>query len=133
VCVIYREFPTFPHAREGAKWARAALGVGPRQWELAANALFQSQPEWSRTGNAEAVVAAAIGARDMEAVRKNAQDPKMDDIIDADAIMGVKRQVMGTPTIFFAARGKTDRATGALTYDAMRRRLDEMLGRPPAQ
>jgi protein-disulfide isomerase len=132
-CVVYREFPTFPHAREGARWARAALRVGPRQWELAANALFQSQPEWSRTGNAEPVVAAAIGARDMAAVRKFAQDPTMDDAIDADAIMGVKREVTGTPTIFFTAKGKTEKAAGALTYEAMQRRLDAMLGRPPAQ
>jgi hypothetical protein len=66
-------------------------------------------------------------------VRKFAQDPTMDDAIDADAIMGVKREVTGTPTIFFTAKGKTEKAAGALTYEAMQRRLDAMLGRPPAQ
>jgi protein-disulfide isomerase len=125
-CVIYREFPSYPHSREGARWARAALRVGPRQWALAAEALFQSQPEWSRTGNAEAVVAAAVGARDMAAVRKFAKDPAMDDVIDRDALMGVRLQVMVTPTLFITARGKTEKAEGALTYAAMQRRLDAM-------
>ena len=127
-CIIYREFPSYPHSREGARWARAALRVGPQQWGLAAEALFQSQPEWSRTGNAEAVVAAAIGARDMTAVRKYANDPSMNDVIDRDAIMGLKLQVKVTPTLFITARGKTEKAEGALTYAAMQRRLDAMLG-----
>ena len=126
-CIIYREFPSYPHSRDGARWARAALRVGPRQWGLAAEALFQSQPEWSRTGNPEAVVAAAIGAQDMAAVRKYANDPAMDDIIDRDAIMGLKLQVKVTPTLFFTARGKTEKAEGALTYAAMQRRLDALL------
>ena len=130
-CIIYREFPSYPHSREGARWARAALRVGPPQWGLAAEALFQSQPQWSRTGDAEAVVAAAIGAQDMAAVRQYANDPGMDDVIDRDAIMGLKLQVNVTPTLFITARGKTEKAEGALTYAAMQRRLDAMLGPPP--
>jgi protein-disulfide isomerase len=130
-CIIYREFPSYPHSRDGARWARAALRVGPRQWGLAADALFQSQPEWSRTGNPEAVVAAAIGAQDMAAVRKYANDPGMDDAIDRDAIMGLKLQVKVTPTLFITAGGKTEKAEGALTYAAMQRRLDAMLGPAP--
>lgn len=126
-CVIYREFPTYPHSREAARWARAAMRVGPQQWGLAAEALFQQQPQWSRSGNVEAVVAAAIGARDMNAVRKYANDPGMDDAIDRDAIEGLKLKVTTTPTLFITARGKTEKAEGALTYAAMQRRLDAML------
>ena len=128
-CIIYREFPTYPHSREAARWARAAMRVGPQQWGLAAEALFQQQPQWSRSGNVEAVVAAAVGARDMNAVRKYASDPSMDDFIDAEAIEGLKRQVTTTPTLFITARGKTEKAEGALTYAAMQRRLDAMLAR----
>ena len=126
-CVIYREYPTYPHSREAARWARAAMRVGPRQWGLAADALFQSQPDWSRTGNVEAVVAAAIGARDMTAVRKYADDPTMDDAIDRDAIEGLKLKITTTPTLFITGRGKTEKAEGALTYAAMQRRLDALL------
>ena len=131
-CVIYREFPSYPRSREAAAWARAALRVGPRQWELAADALFQSQPQWSRSGDIEGVVAAAIGARDMAAVRKYANDPAMEDAIDRDAIMGVKLQVNVTPTLLITAHGRTEKAVGALTYAAMQRRLDPLLGRPAA-
>src|SRR5688500_5041603 len=33
-CVVLREFPSFAHSRDAARFARAALRVGLRQWGL---------------------------------------------------------------------------------------------------
>ena len=126
VCVIYREFPTYEHSREAARFARAALRLGPAQWGRVAEAFYQSQPEWSKTGNVEAVVAAALGPEDFAAVRKYLEGPSLDKIVDDDAIMGLKREVQGTPTSFITARGKTEKVDGALTYASMQRRLDAL-------
>jgi len=126
VCVVYREYPTYPHSRDAARFARAALRVGPAQWGRVVEALYQSQPEWSPTGNIESVVAPALGSEDMAAVRKHLQDPSLDTIIDDDAIMGLKRGVQGTPTSFITAGGQTEKVDGALTYAGMQRRLDRL-------
>jgi protein-disulfide isomerase len=124
VCVVYREYPTYPRAREAARFARAALRVGPAQWGRVVEALYQSQPEWSQTGNIESVVASALGPEDLAAVRQHLQDSSLDTIIDEDAIMGLQRGVQGTPTSFITAGGHTEKVDGALTYAAMQRRLD---------
>src|SRR5688572_31423912 len=87
VCVVYLEYPTYPRSREAARFARAALRVGPAQWGRVVEALYQSQPEWSQTGNIESVVASALGAEDLAAVRTHLQDPSLETIIDNDAIM----------------------------------------------
>ena len=124
VCVVYREYPTYPRSRDAAKFARAALRLGPAQWGRVVEALYQSQPAWSQTGNIESVVASALNAEDWAAVRKHAQDPALEAIIDADALMGVDRGVQGTPTSFITAGGQTVKADGALTFESMQRRLE---------
>ena len=124
VCVVYREYPTYPRSREAARFARAALSVGPAQWGRVVEALYQSQPEWSQTGNIESVVASVLGVDELAAVRKHLQDPSLDTIIDADALTGLQRGVEGTPTSFITAGGQTEKADGALTYASMQRRLD---------
>lgn len=124
VCVIYREYPTYPRSREAARFARAALRVGPAQWGRVVEALYQSQPAWSQTGNIQSVVASALAAEDMAAVRKYVQDPSLETIIDADALMGLDRGVQGTPTSFITVGGQTEKVDGALTYASMQRHLD---------
>jgi len=126
VCVIFREFPTYEHSREAARFARAALRLGPAQWGRVAEAFYQSQPDWSPTGNVEAVVAAALGPEDFAAVRRHLLDPSLDTLVDDDAIMGVQRGVKGTPTSFITAGGKTEKVDGALTYASMQRHLDAL-------
>jgi protein-disulfide isomerase len=126
VCVIYREFPTYEHSREAARLARAALRLGPEEWGLVADALYQSQPEWSKTGNIEAVVASALTPENFAAVRRHLQDPSLDTVVDDDAIQGLQREVKGTPTSFITAGGKTEKVDGALTYAGMQRRLDAL-------
>ena len=126
VCVVYREFPTYEHSRDAARYARAALRMGAAQWGRVIEAFYQTQPEWSQTGNIEAVVAAALSPEDFAIVRKYAQDPSLDKVIDDDAIQGLRREVMGTPTTFITAGGKTEKLDGALTYASMQRHLDPL-------
>jgi protein-disulfide isomerase len=126
VCVIFREFPTYEHSREAARLARAALRLGPAQWGAVAEAFYQTQPEWSKTGNVEAVVASALSPEDFAAVRKHLQDPSLDTVVDDDAVMGLQREVKGTPTSFITAGGKTEKVDGALTYASMQRHLDTL-------
>ena len=126
VCIVYREFPTYEHSREAARYARASLRVGAAQWAKVIEAFYQTQPDWSQTGNVEAVVSAALGPEDFERVRKLAQDPSLENVIDDDAIQGVRREVMGTPTSFITAGGKTEKVDGALTYASMQRHLDPL-------
>jgi len=69
-------------------------------------------------------VAAALAPDDFATVRRHLQDPSLDIVVDADAIMGVERGVMGTPPSFITAAGKTEKVDGALTYASMQRHLD---------
>jgi protein-disulfide isomerase len=124
VCVVYREYPTYPRSRDAARAARAALRVGPEQWGRVVEALYQRQPEWSQTGDIDSVVAAALGAEDLTVVRKHLQDPSLDAIIDQDAVEGLERGVQGTPTSFITAGGQVEKVDGALTYASMQRHLD---------
>jgi protein-disulfide isomerase len=127
VCVIYRSFPSFTHSREAARLARAALRLGTRQWGLVSDVLFESQPQWSESGQLEAVVSSVLDAQDMLAIRKLLEDPSLDDDIDKDAILGLELQVISTPTFFLRARGKIEKVEAALTYAAMQSRLDALL------
>jgi protein-disulfide isomerase len=126
VCVVYREYPTYPRSRDAARYARAAMRVGPAQWGRVVEALYQSQPEWSQSGDIESVVAAALGPADLAAVRKHLQDPALDTEIDDDAKMGLSLEVQGTPTSFITAGVQTERADGALTFGSLQRRLDAL-------
>jgi len=127
VCVVYRSFPNFAYSRDAARFARAALRLGVRQWGMVTDALFQSQPEWSQSGNVQGVVASALGAKDTDLLKKYLGDPLLDDAIDNDIIAGSDREVTSTPTFFITARGKTEKVEAALTYAAMQRRLDDLL------
>ena len=127
VCVIYREFPTYEHSREAAKYARAALRVGQAQWGRVVEAFYQTLPEWSPTGDVESVVRAALEPEDFAAVRQQLEDPSLDKIVDDEAIMGLNREVKGTPTSFITAGGKTEKVDGAITFAGMQRRLDPLV------
>jgi protein-disulfide isomerase len=127
VCVVYRDYPGFPHSREAAKYARAAMRVGPRQWGVVADAIFELQPEWAQSGDLHAVVAGALDGKDMDAVRSYLEDPALDDLIDADALLGLEMQVTSTPTFFIISEGRRDKVEAAITYAAMQQRLDALL------
>jgi protein-disulfide isomerase len=124
VCVIYRDFPTYEHSREAARYARAALRVGAEQWGRVVEAFYQTQPEWSQTGEVRGVVEAALSPDDFTALQKHLEGPTLDNVVDEDAIEGLRREVKGTPTSFLSADGMIEKIDGALTFEGMQRRLD---------
>jgi protein-disulfide isomerase len=75
----------------------------------------------------EGVVASALGPKDMVVVRKHLEDPALDDDVDRDALLGLRREVVSTPTMFISGGGTFEKVEGALTYGAMQRRLDALL------
>jgi protein-disulfide isomerase len=128
-CVIYREFPLndHPHAALAARYAKAAQQLGSRQWSLVAEALFQSQPQWSKDGEVDKAVAAALDAADMDALRKQLQSPSVDDAVANDVLSGLAQQVRSTPTIILNGGGRTEAIEGALRYTALKPRLEALL------
>ena len=130
VCVVYRSFPlqTHAYAADAARYGEAALRVGTAQWNLVADALFSNQDQWGESGNVEAVVAKALPKADMDALRKQLQNPTpLNSAIYEDIKLGLAREVGSTPTFFITAQGKTQAFAAALTYAAVKRYLDGLL------
>jgi len=131
VCVVYRDFPlqSHPYARQAAAYARASAQLGLRQWNQVADALFESQDEWTDNGQLEAVVAKALGITDMLALRKVLKENSFDEAIDSDINAGLDREVNSTPTFFITSKDGTEKVAAALTYAALQERLDALLGK----
>jgi protein-disulfide isomerase len=127
VCVVYRSFPLQIHAyaADAARYGEAALRVGAMQWKLVADALFSNQDQWGESGDVEAVVSKALTKADMDALRKQLQNPTpLNAAIYEDIKLGLAKEVRSTPTFFITAQGKTQAFAAALTYAAVKRYLD---------
>lgn len=130
VCVVYREFPLqqHQHAREAARYARAAGRLGQEQWIKVTDALYLRQSSWGTTGQVEDTVARALSDKDMEQVRKWVDaDPAIDAEITEDMQEGRQRGVSSTPTIFVTADGKSQNIPAGVAYANLRRYLDSLL------
>jgi protein-disulfide isomerase len=132
VCVVYRSFPlqTHAYAADAARYGEAALRVGASQWNLVADALFSNQDQWGESGDIESVISKALTKSDMDALRKQLQNPTpLNSAIYEDIKLGVGRDVGSTPTFFITAQGKTQAFAAALTYAAVKRYLDGILAK----
>ncbi|OFV97349.1 MAG: hypothetical protein A3F68_07340 [Acidobacteria bacterium RIFCSPLOWO2_12_FULL_54_10] len=130
VCVVYREFPLtniHPHAFEAARYGHAALGLGPRQWSLVADALFSAQDKWSKDGQIEPVLSSALNAEDLGKLKEKMKDPSIEAAITRDTEMARARQVTATPTFFVTGKGKTQKIVGVVQYPILSRFLDSLL------
>src|SRR5205823_5386152 len=89
VRLIHRDYPLPQHqySKLATKYANAAGQIG--KYELVANQLFQTQPEWSQSGNVDGVVAKVLAPADMAKVRDLVKtDTKLDDSVTKDVAMG---------------------------------------------
>jgi protein-disulfide isomerase len=132
VCVVYRSFPlqTHAYAADAARYGEAALRIGASQWNLVADALFSNQDQWGESGNIESVVSKALTKPDMDALRKQLQNPTpLNSAIYEDIKLGLAREVGSTPTFFITAQGKTQTFAAALTYAAVKRYMDGLLAK----
>jgi protein-disulfide isomerase len=131
LCMVFRNYPLeiHPHAVYAARYAEGALRMGIRQELKIADALFTTQDQWSKNGDIEAALARLLNKSEMDALRKQMQDPYIDDDLGDDVNLGLQQKVDSTPTFFLTSKQGTEKIAAALTYAALQRRLNSVLGK----
>lgn len=130
VRLVHRDFPlpSFQFSRLAARYANAAGELG--KYDIVANQIFQTQPEWSQNGNVDAEVAKVLSPADMKKVREMAKnDPRLDDTVAADVAAGNKDNLNQTPTIVIVSKGKRDVIPGAVPFAVLKSYLDKKLSK----
>jgi len=119
VCVIYYEFPleTHPYGRKAAGYSLAAQHIGKKQWLAVVDALYTKQEKWSADGDIEAAIKGAVSAEDFELLKKNLQDPSIEEAIKRDIALGLKKGVTGTPSVFVTTLNKEQLKVQYLSYE----------------
>jgi protein-disulfide isomerase len=128
VHLVHRDFPLQMHqfSRLAARYANAAGTIG--KFDLVANQIFVTQPDWSQNGNVDAVVAKVLSPADMEKVRALVKsDTHLDDSVTKDVAMGNQDQLRETPTIVIVAKGKRDVISGGMPYSILKQYLNQKL------
>lgn len=129
-CVVYYEFPLniHQHAREAARFGHAATRLGGEKWIQVTDALYYYQAQWANDGQIEPVLAKALPEKEMTQLKEWAGEPKVEEIINQDIMLGRSRGVTGTPTTFITVNGKTEKLpSGVIQYQILRRYLDNLL------
>ena len=93
-------------------------------------ALFDTQDQWTANGKIEDAIASSIPPAQMKKIR-DYEAAHMNDInasIEQDRMMGVKRNVSQTPSIYVTSHGKTEALPGGgVDYKLLRNYLDYLL------
>ncbi len=73
VYLVHRDFPLpmHPYSMDAARWANAAARIG--RFESVDTALFDTQNNWTKDGNMEQYISAALGTADFKRVQKLVQ------------------------------------------------------------
>lgn len=127
VYLIHRDFPLqqHAHARQAARYANAAARIG--KLEKVAEALYLSQDIWAGTGDLESIVARVLTPSEMNELRKQLKDGKVDASIEQDVALGGRNQVRSTPTTIITHRGKQTPIVGAVSYSILRLYIEDLL------
>jgi protein-disulfide isomerase len=128
VRLLHRDLPLpqHPHAREAARYANAAGGIG--RYDLAVQSIFRTQSQWRQDGNIDASLAQVLPPGEMEHVRETLRNsPDLDAAIDADIEMARADDVRETPTMVVVANGKRHTLAPVPPYYLLKGYLDEML------
>jgi protein-disulfide isomerase len=128
VHLLHRDYPLPQHqfSKLATRYANAAGAIG--KYEVVANQLFVSQPEWAQNGNVDAAVAKVLSPADMEKVRAMVKtDSHLDDTVAKDVAMGNNTDHLNqTPTIVIVAKGKRE-AFGPVPYTVLKQYLNQKL------
>jgi protein-disulfide isomerase len=128
VYLIHREFPVpalHPHAVEAACYACAAHRVG--KYEQACEILFRDQASWSASGKVDETVCSILTPAEAKKVRALAKDPAIAAEVQQDVQTGRMARVETTPTVLLTYRLKQYPIPGAVSYDILRRFIDQLL------
>jgi len=132
LCVVYREYPLRIHkySRQAALYALAAARLGRTQWVQVTDQFYYYQAQWAADGQLDPVLGQALAPAEVETVKQWAADNRLETIIDNDLAEGAGRGVRSTPTLFIISRQGTERVTGVVQYQILRRYLDRLLQQP---
>jgi protein-disulfide isomerase len=129
VHLVHRDYPLPQHqfSKLATRYANAAGTIG--KYDLVANQLFVTQPEWSQNGNVDATVAKVLGPADLEKVRALVKtDSHLDDSVAQDvAIANSQDHLTQTPTLVIVAKGKRDVIGGGMPYSILKQYLNQKL------
>ena len=129
VHLLHRDYPLPQHqySKLATRYANAAGTIG--KYELVANQLFVTQPEWSQNGNVDASVAKVCAPADMEKIRAMVKtDSHLDDTVAEDVkIANNQDHLTQTPTIVIIAKGKRDVIGGGMPYSILKQYLNQKL------
>jgi protein-disulfide isomerase len=129
VHLLHRDYPLPQHqySRLATRYANAAGAIG--KYEIVANQIFVTQPDWSQNGNVDAAVAKVLSPADMEKVRAMVKsDSHLDDSVTQDVAMGNNQDHLSqTPTIVIIAKGKREPISGGMPYAILKQYLNQKL------
>lgn len=129
VRLLHRDYPLPQHqfSKLATRYANAAGTIG--KYEVVANQIFVTQPEWAQNGNVDAAVAKVLPPADMEKVRAMVKtDSHLDDSVAQDVAMGNNQDhVSQTPTIVIIAKGKREPIAGGMPYSILKQYLEQKL------
>lgn len=128
VRLIHRDFriPSHRFTKVAVRYANAAGEIG--KFDVVANQLFQTQPDWAQNGNVDGDVAKVLSPADMEKVRglvKN--DAHLDDSVVRDEAMANNQDhLTETPWIVIVSKGRRE-AISSVPYAILKQYLDQKL------
>jgi protein-disulfide isomerase len=130
VRLVHRDYPLPQHqfSKIATRYANAAGAIG--KYDLVANQLFVTQPEWSQNGNVDGTVAKVLTPADMEKVRAMVKtDSHLDDTVAKDvALANNTDHLTQTPTIVIVSKnGKRDVIGGGMPYSILSQYLKQKI------
>ncbi|MDP9053783.1 MAG: DsbA family protein [Acidobacteriota bacterium] len=128
---IHRDFriSQFQFSKLAARYANAAGEVG--KYDAVCDRLFETQPEWSHSGNVDAEVAKVLSPAEMEKVREKVKnDPRLEDqtLKDEEMARDVDH-IAATPTVVIIVKGKREPVSGAVNFTLLKSYINEKLGK----
>jgi len=125
--LIHHDFPLpmHTHAKEAALLAAAADRIG--KFEQVSEALFRTQDTWAASGKVEDAVDSVLTPDEAKKVHQLASDPSVAAIVQRDIDLGNRLKITSTPTIIVTKDLQSNRFSGSVSYNILRRYLDQLL------
>lgn len=129
VRLVHRDFRIQSHqfTKIATRYANAAGEIG--KYDVVANQLFQTQPDWAQNGNVDGDVAKVLSASDMEKVRAMVKnDSHLDDSVSRDETQAINiDHLTETPWMVIVAKGKREPMAANLPYTILKQYLNQKL------
>jgi protein-disulfide isomerase len=122
VRLIHRDFrlPQFQYSKTAARYANASGEVG--KYDVVANQLFLTQPDWAQNGNVDGAVAKVLTPAELEKVRAMVKDDAhLDDASVKDEAMAMNvDHIQATPTVVIVYKGKREAISGGVSFPLLK-------------